>query len=87
MLAPADYGDVEVTVAHPAGDVRVPLPEWIRVGPGPRPLTSIVAAHRISTGAEVPLAEIPAEYHNTRETRRLQREGHLPTPWGPPAAD
>jgi len=87
VLAPEDYADVEVTVAHPAGDVRVPLPEWIRSGPGPRPLTAIVAAHRVSTGAEIPLAEIPAEYHNSPESRRLQRQGRLPLPWGPPPAD
>jgi hypothetical protein len=30
------------------------------------------------------MSEIPLEYHNSRESRRLQRLGQLPTPWGPP---
>ena len=30
------------------------------------------------------MSEIPLEYHNSRESRRLQRLGQLPMPWGPP---
>ena len=83
MLSADEYPDVLVTVGHPFGDIEVPLEEWIRVGPGPRPLVSIVAARRRSTGAAVPLSEIPQEYHNSPEARSLQRQGLLPCPWGP----
>jgi hypothetical protein len=84
VLSPDDYADTLVTVAHPWGDVQVPLEAWIANGPGPRRFVAIVAARRLSTGADVPLAEIPQEYHNTREARSLQRQGLLPRPWGPP---
>jgi hypothetical protein len=83
MLGPEDYPDVSVTIQHPFGDLDVPLTEWIRLGPGPRPLLQIVAAHRLSTGQEVPLEEIPQEYHNSPQSRRRQRQGLLPMPWGP----
>ena len=86
MLSRAEYDDVIVTIAHPCGDIDSPLPEWIRVGPGPRPYVQLVRARRRSTGDPVPLDEIPAEYHNSPRTRGLQREGRLPCPWGPPPA-
>lgn len=35
MLFPEDYPGIPVTVAHPWGDMAVPLDEWIRTGPGP----------------------------------------------------
>ena len=84
MIDRAEYDDVLVTVAHPFGDVTPTLTEWIRVGPGPRPFVRIVAAVRRSTGEPVDLSEIPLEFHNSRESRRLQRLGQLPAPWGPP---
>ena len=84
MLSPGEYPDILVTVAHPWGNVEVPLETWIRTGPGPRPYVGIVAARRSSTGREVPLAAIPLEYHNSPESRSLQRQGVLPCPWGPP---
>jgi mycothiol synthase len=84
VLAPGEYADIVVTVAHPAGDVDAPLEEWIRTGPGPRPYVGIVAARRRSTGARVALSEIPQEYHNSPQARGLQRLGLLPCPWGPP---
>jgi hypothetical protein len=83
VLDPADYDDVIVTVAHPWADIDIPLRTWIDVGPGPRPLTAIGRA-RQRDGTPVPLEEIPLEYRNTRESRRLQRLGLLPAPWGPP---
>jgi len=82
MLSPEEYPDILVTVAHPWGDVEVPLNEWIRTGPGPRPYAGITEARRQSTGREVPLAEIPLEYHNSPQARSLQRQGLLPCPWG-----
>jgi hypothetical protein len=84
MLSTDEYPDVTVTVAHPFSDIEVPLEEWIRQGPGPRPNVTIKAARRRSTGAPVALDEIPLEYRNTRESRTLQRRGLLPGPWGPP---
>lgn len=86
MIEQAEYSDVLVTVAHPWGDVDAPLEDWIRIGPGPRPYVGIVAAKRRSTGATVALSEIPQEYHNSPESRGLQRLGLLPCPWGPPPA-
>jgi hypothetical protein len=32
----------------------------------------------------VPLEEIPLQFRNTAESRRLQRLGLLPAPWGLP---
>ena len=58
-----------------------------RRAPGPRPLVQIVAAKRKSTGEPVDMAEIPLEYHNSAESRRRQRLGELPAPWGPPPDD
>lgn len=84
MLTPDEYSDVMVTVAHPWGDIEAPLVEWIETGPGPRRYVGITKARRISTGDPVPLSEIPQEYHNSRESRDLQRRGLLPLPWGPP---
>jgi len=84
MLDPADYDDVTVTVAHPWGDIEAPLRTWIHVGPGPRPLVTISKARR-REGSPVPLEDIPLQYHNTADSRMLQRLGLLPSPWG--AAD
>lgn len=87
MLDPSEYDDIVVTVAHPWGNGYPTLTEWIANGPGPRRLVGIVAAKRKSTGEPVDMAEIPLEYHNSRESRRLQRLGRLPVPWGPPPDD
>jgi hypothetical protein len=83
LLHPDKYDSVIVTVAHPHGDLDVALVDWIRLGPGPRALVRIVSARR-RTGEIVPLDDIPLEFHNSRESRDLQRDGLLPTPWGPP---
>jgi hypothetical protein len=84
MISPEEYPDIMVTIAHPWGRIQAPLDEWIRRGPGPRPWVSIIAAQRKSTGEPVAMEEIPLEYHNSRESRNLQRQGRLPCPWGPP---
>jgi hypothetical protein len=83
MLEPADYDDVIVTVAHPWADVETTLRQWIAAGPGPRTFTAIVSA-RWRHGDPIPLNDIPPQYHNSPESRRLQRLGMLPAPWGPP---
>ena len=84
MISEDEYDDIIVTAAHPWGDITQPLPHWIARGPGPRRLDEIVSAKRHSTGEPIDLTEIPLEYHNSRKSRRLQREGLLPTPWGAP---
>jgi hypothetical protein len=83
-LSADEYSDVLVTLAHPWGNLEVSLDSWILVGRGARRYVGIVAARRSSAGREVPLSEIPLEYHNSSESRRLQRQGLLPCPWGPP---
>jgi len=85
MIDPSEYDDIIVTVAHPASAIEETLNQWIATGPGPRPFVRIVKARRKSTDEPVDMAEIPLEYHNTGESRRLQRLGQLPTPWGMPS--
>ena len=87
MLSDEEYPDIVVTAAHPWGDIEMPLETWIRFGPGLRPFVEIISARRVSTGAAVPLIEIPQEYHNSPEARSLQRQGLLPCPWGVPPAE
>jgi hypothetical protein len=84
MISPEEYSDILVTVAHPFGEVEAPLETWIQTGPGPRPYVGIIAARRKSTGESLPMDEIPLEYHNSAQSRNLQRQGLLPCPWGPP---
>ncbi|HEY3872555.1 MAG TPA: hypothetical protein VGM10_29635 [Actinocrinis sp.] len=84
MISPEEYADVLVTVAHPWADAETTLEDWIRRGPGPRRLVRITAARRRSTGAAVPMDEIPLEFHNSPQSRALQRQGLLPCLWGPP---
>ena len=83
MLDPAVYDEVIVTVAHPSGDIETPLSTWIKIGPGPRRLVTISKA-RWRDGTPVPLEEIPLQYSNNAESRRLQRLGLLPEPWTAP---
>jgi hypothetical protein len=84
MIDPSEYDDIVVTVAHPWGNGYPTLTEWIATGPGRRRLVGIIAARRKSTDEPVPMSEIPLEFHNSRESRRRQRLGELPAPWGPP---
>ncbi|BBH70552.1 hypothetical protein ACTI_72370 [Actinoplanes sp. OR16] len=88
MIEPSEYDDVIVTVGHPWGNLHPTLSEWIATGPGRyRPFVGLIGASRQSTGEDLDLSEIPLEYHNSRKSRRLQREGLLPMPWGPPPDD
>jgi len=83
VLTPADYDDILVTVSHPWADIEITLQAWIEHGPGPRPFVTITSARR-HNGDPVLLDAIPAQYRNNPESRRLQRLGLLPSPWGPP---
>lgn len=76
-----DPEDILVTIAHPHGDVEVPLLEWIKTGPGPRPLVRPVAARRKSTGESIPLSAIPIQYRNTSFTRALIKIKAIQDPW------
>jgi hypothetical protein len=87
VIDPSEYDDIIVTVAHPWSDIEETLTQWIAIGPGPRPFVTIASARRRSTNEPVDMAEIPLEYRNNRESRRLQRLGELPAPWGPPPDD
>ena len=84
VVAPDEFDDVIVTIAHPWADIETTLRQWIETGPGPRPLVRITAARR-RNGDPVPLEHIPLQYHNSCVSRRLQRLGLLSSPWGPPS--
>jgi hypothetical protein len=44
---------------------------------------TIIAA-RWRNGEPMSLDAVPLQYRNSEESRRLQRLGLLPAPWGPP---
>jgi hypothetical protein len=73
--------DILVTVTHPHGTLEVPLTEWMRTGPGGRPMMGPVAARRASTGQRLSLRVIPLAYRNTGLARLLIRAGLLRSPW------
>ncbi|WP_367323417.1 hypothetical protein [Streptomyces sp. HUAS ZL42] len=79
--ASVDLDDILVLIAHPFGDVWVPLPQWIAHGPGPRSWVHPVKARSISTGEPLPLTVIPLQYRNTYESRQAIRDGRLVNPW------
>lgn len=66
MVAPEDYDDVIVTVAHPMADVETTLRHWIETGPGPRPFVTVVAA-RWRNGDPIPLEAVPLQFRNSRK--------------------
>jgi hypothetical protein len=76
-----DLEDVLVTIDHPWGELEVELTEWIRKGPGARPLLELMRARSRSTGEELPLDVVPLRYRNNDESRRLIASGELENPW------
>jgi len=77
-----DPSDILVTVEHPFGTREIPLEQWIRQGPGLRPLVRPVAAKSATTGQSLPLTVIPLRYHNDKQSRALIASGALePPPW------
>jgi hypothetical protein len=74
--------DILVTVQGPYGDTETTLAEWMQIGPGNRPLLSPIKPRERRTGRALPIDVIPMAYRNTKESRRLIREGHLPRPEG-----
>ncbi len=70
-----------VVVAHPYGDLVVPLETWMRTGPGPRTLVQLRAAKDAATGEPLPLSVVPFGYRNTDFERFLIRWRILRSPW------
>jgi hypothetical protein len=81
MAREPDYSDIMVTVAHPFGDVEVPLEMWIAQGPGPRPLVRPVSARSKRSGQKLSLSVIPLQYRNNGVSRALIAMGLLRDPW------
>jgi hypothetical protein len=73
--------DILVSIAHPHGELELPLAEWMRVGPGPRELVRPIAARSAATGQPLPLSVVPLAYRNDRLSRTLIRLGLLKNPW------
>ena len=73
--------DIEVFVAHPFGDAWISLDDWIRVGPGPRPLVAPTRARDRHSGAPLPMRVVPLRYRNNLVARALVRLGLVAKPW------
>jgi hypothetical protein len=78
---PIDLDDVLVVIAHPFGDVEVPLADWIATGPGPRRFVRPVRARSQSTGRRLPLSVIPLRYRNDGQSRRAIADALIEDPW------
>jgi hypothetical protein len=77
-----DPSSVNVVIAHPFGDIEIPLEEWMTTGPGPRLLVRPIAAKDRKTGERLPLDVIPLEYRNDEQSIELIVRGDLTDPWG-----
>ncbi len=74
--------DVLVKIDHPwGGEAWLPLDEWKRLGPGPRPGISPEAAKNRLTGAPLPLSVIPFRYQNNRLYQFLLNRGMIEPTW------
>lgn len=73
--------DISVILAHPWGDIEVPLEEWILSGPGERDLVRPFAAKSQITGESLPMSVIPLRYRNNLWSRFLIKLGFLSDPW------
>lgn len=80
MAAADPPRQIEVLLRHPHGDVWVPLEEWMRTGPGPRPGLRPHAARDKDTKRPLPTSVIPLAYRNTWLSRALKRL-RLVSPW------
>lgn len=72
---------IDVLIEHPHGDRRVPLEEWVRVGPGERRLLRPSGAVDRDTGQRLPVSVVPFRYRNTVLSRLFVRLRVLPPPW------
>ena len=73
--------DVDVEIDHPHGIVRMPLTEWMKRGPGLRPLLMPARAYVAGNGPELPLRVVPLRYRNNFLSRLLIRLRLLSDPW------
>lgn len=80
-MAGGDPDEILVTIRHPHGDVETTLSEWMKTGPGPRPLVAPVAARDAGSGEALSLTVIPLRYRNNRLSRTLIQLGLLGNPW------
>ena len=76
-----EASQISVVIGHPGGNIQVSLEEWIRIGPGPRPLVRPIKAILDETGEELSLSVIPLKYRNNSWSRLLIRLGILSNPW------
>lgn len=72
-----------VEIEHPFGTLVVPLEDWLRIGPGPRPGVAPVAV-LLADGTRLPPSRLPLAARNTSFSRLLTRPGLLTPPWEQP---
>lgn len=75
--------DIDVILAHPHGEVKIPLEEWLLTGPGERDGVRPIAAKSQITGESLPMSVIPLRYRNNQWSRLLIKLGFLSDPWKP----
>lgn len=75
-----DLDDITVTVDAPAVTARIPLRDWMRIGPR-RVSIDLKSAESASTGRKLPKTVIPLPYRNDTESRSLIAAGRIPSPW------
>jgi hypothetical protein len=80
MASSIDPEEIIVTIAHPHGDIEVSLGEWMRLGPGERPLVRPIAVRK-KTGEPLSISDIPLRYRNTALSRALIKAGLIENPW------
>lgn len=73
--------EVVVTLSHPHGEIETTLDEWMKTGPGPRPLICPVKAGQALTGEPMSLGVVPFRYRNNTWTRLLIRLHMMNDPW------
>ncbi|MDJ0842522.1 MAG: hypothetical protein QNK37_38845 [Acidobacteriota bacterium] len=72
--------DLYVTVAHPHGEIEVPLRDWIAAGPGERKWLSPIKLTD-KDGKDVSLNHLPLKYRNNSISRLLISIGIIKKPW------
>jgi hypothetical protein len=73
--------DILLVIPHNWGAAEMTLADWIKTGPGPRPLLQPTEARDRATGAKLRLSVIPLRYRNSKLSRWLVRLGLVPEPW------
>jgi hypothetical protein len=76
-----EFDDILVYVDHPMVEGYLPLPLWVKNGPGGRKYVTITHAKHRVTGEILPMSVVPLKYRNNRLSRLLIRLGFLENPW------